>query len=124
MIKRMTDVLQHRGPDAEGYHIQGSVGLGHRRLKIIDLESGKQPMYNEDGSLVVIFNGEIYNYIDLKRQLQDCGHSFRTKSDTEVLLHGYEQWGEKLPERLRGMFAFALWDSRRDTLFVARDRVG
>lgn len=124
LIRHMTDVLTHRGPDAGGYHIEGSVGLGHRRLKIIDLVDGNQPMYNEDGSLVVVFNGEIYNFQDLRQQLQAHGHVFKTKSDTEVLLHGYEQWQINLLQRLRGMFAFALWDARQRTLFMARDRMG
>jgi asparagine synthase (glutamine-hydrolysing) len=124
LIKRMTDVLRHRGPDGEGCYINGNIGLGHRRLKIIDLETGQQPMFNEDGSLGVVFNGEIYNFVELRRELQAAGHQFRTKSDTEVLLHGYEQWGSGLLQRLRGMFAFALWDRRNRELFLARDRLG
>lgn len=124
LIKRMADVLRHRGPDGEGYFVHGNIGLGHRRLKIIDLETGQQPMFNEDGSLVVVFNGEIYNFIELRRELQAAGHHFRTKSDTEVLLHGYEQWGSELLRRLRGMFAFAIWDHRKRELFLARDRIG
>jgi asparagine synthase (glutamine-hydrolysing) len=120
----MTDILGHRGPDAAGHHLTGAVGLGHRRLRIIDLVDGKQPMYNEDGSLVIVFNGEIYNFQDLRQQLQSHGHIFKTKSDTEVLLHGYEQWQTGLLSRLRGMFAFAIWDDRRRALVLARDRLG
>jgi asparagine synthase (glutamine-hydrolysing) len=124
LIRRMADAIAHRGPDAAGYHIDGAVGLGHRRLSIIDLSAGDQPMYNEDRSLVAIFNGEIYNFQDLRQQLSAHGHVFKTKSDTEVLLHGYEQWGERCVEKLRGMFAFAIWDEPRQQLFLARDRVG
>ncbi len=124
LIRRMTDVLEHRGPDAEGFYLRSSIGLGHRRLKIIDLVDGKQPMFNEDGSLVIVFNGEIYNFLELRQQLQNYGHLFKTKSDTEVLLHAYEQWGEDFLKKLRGMFAFAIWDDRKKQLFLARDRVG
>lgn len=124
LIKRMADVLRHRGPDGEGYYVHENIGLGHRRLKIIDLETGQQPMFNEDGSLIVVFNGEIYNFLDLRRELQASGHHFRTKSDTEVLLHGYEEWGDKVLQRLRGMFAFAIWDHRKRELLLARDRLG
>ncbi|MBN1464473.1 amidotransferase 1, exosortase A system-associated [candidate division KSB1 bacterium] len=124
IIKKMTDSLIHRGPDAEGLHIAGRIGLGHRRLKIIDLAGGVQPMFSEDRSLAVVFNGEIYNYLQLKKELASCGHDFRTNSDTEVLLHGYEQWGGDLVHHLRGMFAFAVWDGRKSELFVARDRLG
>lgn len=124
LIRQMTAAMTHRGPDAAGYHIAGAVGLGHRRLSIIDLAAGDQPMYNEDRSLVVIFNGEIYNFQDLRQQLSAHGHIFKTQSDTEVLLHGYEQWGERCVEKLRGMFAFAIWDERRRELFLARDRMG
>ncbi len=123
-IHRMADALAHRGPEAEGFHIRGAVGLGHRRLKIIDVATGIQPMYNEDGALAVVFNGEIYNYLALRRELASHGHHFKTNSDTEVLLHGYEQWGRELLRRLRGMFAFALWDERGQQLFLGRDHVG
>lgn len=123
-VHRMTRALAHRGPDAEGFHIRGAAGLGHRRLQIIDLAEGKQPMYNEDGTLVVVFNGEIYNYLALRRELAAHGHHFKTNSDTEVLLHGYEQWGRNLLRRLRGMFAFALWDERAHQLFLGRDQIG
>ena len=124
LIKKMADSLVHRGPDAEGFYVNDSIGLGHRRLKIIDLSGGLQPMFNEDGSLVVVFNGEIYNYRQLRHELLQHGHVFKTNSDTEVLLHGYEQWGADLPTRLRGMFVFALWDRKSKELFVARDRLG
>ena len=123
-LASMTDVLAHRGPDGRGLHVEGSVGLGHRRLSIIDLETGAQPLANEDGSVVTVFNGEIYNFQDLRLELQGRGHTFRTRSDTEVLVHGYEEWGERLPERLRGMFAFAIWDRRRERLLLVRDRLG
>ena len=124
IIKKMADRIAHRGPDAEGFYIDENVALGHRRLSIIDLSNGKQPMYNEDESLVVVFNGEIYNYPELKTELKKYKHKFSTKSDTEVLLHGYEQWGKELPKKLRGMFAFAIWDKNNKTLFCARDNFG
>lgn len=124
IIKAMADRIIHRGPDGEGYYIDNDVALGHRRLSIIDLSTGDQPMYNEDGSLVVVFNGEIYNYPELKEELKKCKHKFSTKSDTEVLLHGYEQWGKDLPKKLRGMFAFAIWDKNTKTMFCARDNFG
>lgn len=116
--------LAHRGPDGEGYFVEDNLALGHRRLSIIDLESGAQPMANEDGSLVAVFNGEIYNFLDLRPELERQGHVFRTRSDTEVLLHLYEQHGEAMTERLNGMFAFAIWDRRKRELFLARDRFG
>ena len=124
IVKKMADLIVYRGPDGEGYYVDDQVALGHRRLSIIDLEGGKQPMYNEDGSLVVIFNGEIYNFQTLRSELLAAGHTFATQSDTEVLLHGYEQWGEELPCKLRGMFTFVLWDKKTGTLFGARDIFG
>ncbi|WP_294496597.1 asparagine synthase (glutamine-hydrolyzing) [uncultured Gemmiger sp.] len=124
IVKAMADLITYRGPDGEGYYVDDQVALGHRRLSIIDLEGGKQPMFNEDGSLVVIFNGEIYNFQTLREELIAAGHTFATRSDTEVLLHGYEQWGEDLPARLRGMFTFVLWDQKNHTLFGARDIFG
>ena len=120
----MTRVLSHRGPDDEGYYQEPGVGLGFRRLSIIDLTGGRQPMANEDQSVWVIFNGEIYNFKELRTLLQKSGHIFRTSSDTEVIVHGFEQWGEDLIHRLNGMFAFAVWDSRRRRLLLARDRLG
>jgi asparagine synthase (glutamine-hydrolysing) len=124
LLRRMNDLIQHRGPDGEGEHHEPGVALGHRRLSIIDVATGQQPLYNEDGSVVVVFNGEIYNYQSLIPELQALGHVFRTKSDTEVIVHGWEAWGEGCVERFRGMFAFALWDRNRETLFLARDRLG
>ena len=125
LIQRMTDVIAHRGPDGSGLLIDGNVALGHRRLSIIDLSSaGAQPMSNEDGTIHVTFNGEIYNFLGLRDELIAKGHTFRSRCDTEVLVHGYEEWGDALPERLAGMFAFAIWDARRKRLFMARDRLG
>ena len=124
VLAAMTTTLRHRGPDAEGYYRADGVGLGHRRLSIIDLTTGDQPVSNEDGSVQVVFNGEIYNFADLRSELKAAGHRFRTNSDTEVIAHGYEQWGDRCVERFRGMFAFALWDGKRRRLLLARDRVG
>ena len=124
LVSRMNESQHHRGPDAGGLHFEPGVGLGHRRLSIIDLSTGQQPLFNEDGSVVVVFNGEIYNYRELMPELARHGHVFRTRSDTEVIVHGWEQWGEACVERFRGMFAFALWDRNRQTLFLARDRLG
>lgn len=124
LLDRMNESLFHRGPDAGGLHLEPGVGLGHRRLSIIDLSSGQQPLYNEDGSVVVVFNGEIYNFQELVPELQKLGHKFRTRSDTEVIVHAWEAWGEKCVERFRGMFAFALWDRNQQILFLARDRLG
>jgi asparagine synthase (glutamine-hydrolysing) len=124
VLKRMTAVLIHRGPDDQGIFIEDNVGLGHRRLNIIDLETGRQPLFNEDGRLALVFNGEIYNYRELRRGLLDRGHAFSTKTDTEVVLHLYEEKGERCLDDLRGMFAFALWDAVKKELFFARDRLG
>lgn len=124
VLDRMTSVLSHRGPDGSGELIDGEVGLGHRRLSIIDVEGGSQPIGNEDGSLQVVFNGEIYNFVELRAELEAFGHRFKTRSDTEVIVHAYEQWGRECVARFNGMFAFALWDSRRRELFVARDHLG
>jgi asparagine synthase (glutamine-hydrolysing) len=124
VLTAMTRSLVHRGPDDEGYLIDGPVGLGFRRLSIIDLSTGHQPLANEDGTVWVIFNGEIYNYRDLTAQLESKGHVFRTRSDTEAIVHAYEEWGPSCLDRLRGMFAFAIWDKRQRQLFLARDRLG
>ena len=124
LIERMNESQHHRGPDEGGVHFEPGVAFGHRRLSIIDLSTGQQPLYNEDGSVVVVFNGEIYNYGELIPELTRLGHTFRTRSDTEVIVHGWEQWGADCVARFRGMFAFALWDRNRQTLFLARDRLG
>ena len=124
VLRRMNESQVHRGPDEGSLHIEQGVGLGHRRLSIIDVATGQQPLFNEDGSVVVVFNGEIYNYQDLIVELQAAGHVFRTRSDTEVIVHAWEQWGESCVERFRGMFALALWDRNRETFFMARDRLG
>lgn len=124
LLKAMTDTLVHRGPDDEGFHVSGPLGLGHRRLSIIDLGGGHQPMTNEDSTVWVAFNGEIYNFKDLHDELVKKGHVFKTRSDTEAIVHLYEEEGERCFERLRGMFAIAVWDARNQTLILARDRVG
>jgi asparagine synthase (glutamine-hydrolysing) len=124
VLARMNDSQQHRGPDEEGVHVEPGVGLGHKRLSIIDLSTGQQPLYNEDRSVCVVYNGEIYNFKELIPELAALGHTFRTKCDTEVIVHAWEEWGERCVERFRGMFAFALWDRNRETLFLARDRLG
>ena len=120
----MSETLIHRGPDSDGMAIDGPVGLAARRLSIIDLETGDQPLTNEDGNITVVQNGELYNYRELRRELEKAGHRFRSQGDTEVLAHGYEEWGLGFAERLRGMFAAALWDTRRRRLVLARDRYG
>src|SRR5688500_6512333 len=124
VLKHMGDAIAHRGPDAEGFLTDPGLGLVHRRLSIIDLSGGDQPIGNEDGSLQVIFNGEIYNYRELRAGLEARGHRLRTHSDTEVIVHLYEEEGEQLIERLRGMFTFAIWDRPRRRLLLARDRLG
>lgn len=124
LLERMNDAQFHRGPDEGGVHVEPGVGLGHRRLSIIDLTGGKQPLYNEDESVVVVYNGEIYNFQALSGELQALGHSFRTHCDTEVIVHAWEEWGADCASRFRGMFAFAIWDRNRQTLFLARDRLG
>lgn len=123
-LDRMTDRLVHRGPDARGTHVQGGIGLGHRRLAIVGLSDGLQPMTNAERSVWVTYNGEIYNYPNLKKELEGRGYVFRTHSDTEVLVHGYSAWGEGVVERLRGIFAFAIWDEAKQRLFGARDHLG
>ncbi|MBL26767.1 MAG: asparagine synthetase B [Rhodospirillaceae bacterium] len=124
LLRRMTDSMSHRGPDGSGFHLEPGIGLGHRRLAIIDLSTGDQPIYNEDGTVGIVFNGEIYNYRALAAELSALGHVFKTHSDTETIVHAWEEWGPASLERLSGMFAFALWDSRTETLALARDRVG
>jgi asparagine synthase (glutamine-hydrolysing) len=123
-IKRMTDVLIHRGPDEEGFFVDNHAALGHRRLSIIDLASGKQPMDALDGKVQIVFNGEIYNFLEVRAELEARGHRFARRSDTEVILMAYLEWGEQCVEKLNGMFAFAIWDLRKKILFVGRDRVG
>jgi asparagine synthase (glutamine-hydrolysing) len=123
-LESLTDVLSHRGPDGSGYYIQGPVGLGHRRLSIIDLAGGSQPIFNEDGSIAVVLNGEIYNYLELRADLERKGHQFATRSDTEVIVHLYEEIGADCFCRLHGMFSIGLWDDRNQRLLLVRDRVG
>ena len=124
LLRRMTNLIAHRGPDGSGEYLSGPVGLGHRRLSIIDLHTGDQPMCNEDGSVWVVYNGEIYNFHELRTELEGRGHRFKSNSDTEVIVHLYEELGDACVTRLRGMFAFALWDEARRRLLLARDRVG
>lgn len=124
VLARMTTAIAHRGPDADGFYVAGGVGLGHRRLSIIDLATGDQPLSNEDGTVWVVFNGEIYNFAEIRTRLIHQGHRFRTHSDTEVIVHAYEEWGVASVEQFRGMFAYALWDSRRRRLLLVRDRLG
>ena len=124
LLARMTDRVAHRGPDGAGVFVGTGIGLGHRRLSIIDVAGGEQPLANEDNSVWVVFNGEIYNFGDLRLELESHGHSFRTRTDTEVIVHAYEEWGVECVARLRGMFAFALWDAPDRRLMLARDRVG
>ena len=123
-IKKMADLIAHRGPDSEGYYTDENIALGFRRLSIIDLNNGSQPIYNEDKSKVIIFNGEIYNFEPLREDLIKKGHTFTTKTDTEVILHGYEEYGEKILDKLRGMFAFVIYDKNTKELFAARDFYG
>ena len=127
LIARMSTSLTHRGPDEEGVYVEGQIGLGHRRLSIIDIAGGHQPMKSRarnGASQVIVYNGEIYNYVALRRELESLGHTFRTGSDTEVLLASYGEWDQKCVHRLRGMFAFAIWDEAKKALFLARDRIG
>lgn len=124
LMKRMNDIQFHRGPDEGDLHFEPGVALGHRRLSIIDLSTGQQPLFNEDGTVAVVFNGEIYNFQELVPELEALGHRFHTRSDTEVIVHAWESWGEECVQRFRGMFAFALWDRNKQTFFMARDRLG
>lgn len=124
-LRRMTDVITHRGPDSSGFHLGPGIAMGFRRLSIIDVgEGGDQPIYNEDKTLVLTFNGEIYNYQSLRAELLEKGHVFTTKTDSEVLIHGFEEWGPDLLPRLRGMFGFAIWNTKDESLFLARDYFG
>jgi asparagine synthase (glutamine-hydrolysing) len=124
VVSKMTQTLIHRGPDDDGFFVEGPAGLGFRRLSIIDLSGGHQPIFNEDASIAIVFNGEIYNYRDLAAQFATAGHTFKTRSDTETILHAYEEYGDDCVRHLRGMFAFAIWDRRRRRLLMARDRLG
>src|SRR5438309_10343871 len=117
ILSGMLGVIRHRGPDDEGLYLNRHIGIGMRRLSIIDLAGGKQPIWNEDGSIAVVFNGEIYNYVELRERLQQRGHSFSTSSDTEVIVHLYEESGEDCVRELRGMFTFAVWDAKKQSLF-------
>jgi asparagine synthase (glutamine-hydrolysing) len=124
LVQRLNDVQAHRGPDESGIHLEPGLALAHRRLSVIDLSTGQQPLFNEDGSVAVVFNGEIYNFKQLVPELEALGHRFRTRSDTEVIVHAWESWGEACVQRFRGMFAFVLWDRRQQVFFLARDRFG
>jgi asparagine synthase (glutamine-hydrolysing) len=123
-LRAMNERIIHRGPDEDGFYLQGRIGLAMRRLSIVDLSGGQQPISNEDGTIWIVFNGEIYNYPDLKRDLEKRGHRFKTRSDTEAIVHAYEEYGVECPTKLNGMFAFAIWDARRERLFLSRDRLG
>src|SRR5918993_962299 len=124
LLARMNNAIRHRGPDDDGFYVNGSVGLAMRRLAIIDLKSGAQPIHNQDRSSWIVFNGEIYNYLELREKLEKLGHTFYTNSDTEAIVHAYDEFGVDCPKHLRGMFAFAIWNERTQELFLARDRVG
>lgn len=123
-LQKMTDIIRHRGPDGEGFYIKNNIGLGHRRLAIIDLETGDQPFVSDDEKKILVFNGEIYNYIEVREELKRKGHKFRTESDTEVILKSYEEWGHECQNKFNGMWAFALWDENKQELFLSRDRIG
>jgi len=124
IIKDMSDAISHRGPDGEGFYVDEDIALGHRRLSIIDIDGGSQPIYNEDKSMVIVFNGEIYNYQEIRENLEKLGHIFKTNTDTEVIIHGYEEYGEEILNKLRGMFAFVIYDIKNKELFGARDHFG
>src|SRR5262245_30232946 len=123
-VARMRDVIAHRGPDAAGLFVDAHAALGHRRLSIVDLAGGSQPLANEDQTIQIVYNGEIYNHADLRPELEAAGHRYGTRSDTETIVHAYEQWGDDCVRRLRGMFAFAIWDAPKRRLLLARDRLG
>ena len=124
LLARMNEAIRHRGPDEDGFYVNGSVGMAMRRLAIIDLKGGQQPIHNRDRTAWIVFNGEIYNYLELREKLEKLGHTFYTHSDTEAIVHAYDQYGFDCPKHLRGMFAFAIWNERDQELFLARDRVG
>ena len=119
-IKRMASSIAHRGPDGEGFFIGKNIALGHRRLSIIDLSTGAQPIFNEDKTICIVYNGEVFNYLELNKELAGKGHRFSTNSDTETILHAYEEWGEGFVDRLRGMFAFCIWDSNHERAVTSR----
>ena len=123
-LRQMCAAMVHRGPDDEGVYTDGAIGIGMRRLSIVDLATGHQPLSNEDGTVWIVFNGEIYNHALLRPGLENQGHQYRTHSDTETIIHLYEQYGPDCVQHLRGMFAFAIWDARKQKLFIARDRLG
>src|SRR4051812_41293996 len=123
-LRRMASALRHRGPDAAGIYRDERAGLSHARLSIVDLEGGRQPLCNEDGSLWISFNGEVFNHVELRAELTSLGHVFRTRSDTEAIVHAFEEWGQSCFARFNGQFALALWDARAETLTLARDRMG
>src|SRR5262245_45996979 len=124
LLAQMNDSIRHRGPDDDGFYFSDGVGLGMRRLAIIDLKTGHQPIHNRDQTAWIVFNGEIYNYRELRAQLEQLGHTFYTDSDTEAIVHAWDEYGTECPKHLRGMFALAIWDEREKSLFLARDRVG
>src|SRR5437588_852685 len=124
VLSDMNRQIAHRGPDDDGFFVDGNVGLAMRRLSIIDIRTGHQPLSNEDGSIWIVFNGEIYNHGELRKDLISRGHRYRTQSDTETIVHLYEEYGKNCVQYLRGMFAFAIWDRKTDTLLIARDRMG
>ncbi len=124
LLGKMAATIRHRGPDGYGFYVGQRVGFAHVRLGVVDIAGGAQPLTNKDGQIVVTYNGEIYNHPELRRELEQKGHVFRTRSDTEVLVHGYEEWGVNLLDRLNGQFAFAIYDRNTDTVFIARDRFG
>jgi asparagine synthase (glutamine-hydrolysing) len=125
LVKRMTDTIAHRGPDGEGQYVDPPIGLGHRRLAIIDLsDAGSQPMADTESQIFIIYNGEVYNFPELRKELEARGHRFRSATDTEVVLNAYKEWGESCVTRFNGMFAFAVWDTQKQKLTLARDRYG
>src|SRR5712671_4051441 len=124
LVHRMCEVIRHRGPDDEGVWVEEGVALGMRRLSIIDLSTGHQPIHNEDKTVWIVFNGEIYNFRELRHTLEQAGHRIYTSTDTEVIVHAFEQWGHAAIRRLRGMFGLAIWDARDKSLLLARDRIG